>query len=154
MSADSQAAHHIHALSEAGTTAACLERYRGYRRKREIKEMKKKDERKADLGLKRLRITPRIYHFETHVEPFTAITVAEDILTWAGVRMELDTIIYQHLPLYQHEKATKCIEKLRKKGIWGVAICDQRETINRQRGRTIAKGRLWKHLKKQAEKWE
>ena len=114
--------------------------------------MKKKDEREADLGLKRLRITPRIYHFETHVEPFTAITVAEDILTWAGVRRELDIIFVHHLPFDQHEKATRLREMLREKGIWGVAFCDRRDTFNRQRGRTIAKGRLLKYLKQEGEK--
>ena len=113
---------------------------------------KEKDEQKVDLRLKQLGIAPRIYHFKTHVEPFTAITVAEDILTWAGVRRELDIIIYQHLPFYQHEKATRCREKLHKKGIWGVAICDQRDSINKKRGITIAKGRLLKHLLKEREK--
>lgn len=117
-----------------------------------MRKGKKKDEQKADFRLQQLGVTPRIYHFEMHVEPFTAISIAEDVLTWAGVRRELDTIIYHHLPFYQHEKATRCREKLRKKGIWGVAICEQRDTINRQRGRTIAKGRLWKHLKQEGVK--
>lgn len=114
--------------------------------------MKKKDERNADLGLKQLGVIPRIYHFETHVEPFTAITIAEDILTLAGVRRELDIIIYQDLPFFTYEKATRCREKLRKKGIWGVAICDQRDPLNRRRGRTIAKGRLLKHIRRERRK--
>lgn len=114
--------------------------------------MKKKDEREADSRLKQLGVTPRIYLFETHVEPFTAISIAEDVLTWARVRRELDTIIDWGLPFYHHEKATRMRKELSKRGIWGVAICDPRDTLNRQRGRTIAKGRLWKHLKLQGVK--
>ena len=109
--------------------------------------MKKKDERNADLGLKQLGVSPRIYHFETHVEPFTAITITPETMTWANVRTILDIIIYHDLPIYPFEKATRLREKLREKGIWGVAICDPRDELNRQRGRTIAKGRLLKHIR-------
>ena len=109
--------------------------------------MKKKDERKADFGLKQLGITPRIYIFEKNVKPFTAITIAEDRLTWAGVRRELDNII-PRVNIHLHEKATRLLKELRLKDLYGVAICDiQEPNINRRLGRTIAKGRLLKHLK-------
>jgi hypothetical protein len=43
--------------------------------------------------------------------------------------------------------ASEALKMLRKLGIYGVTICDRRDTFNRQRGRIIAKGRLLKHLK-------
>jgi hypothetical protein len=110
--------------------------------------MKRKDELKTDQGLKQLGITPRIYLFEKNVKPFTAITIAEDRLTWAGVRRELNRII-PRVSIYPHGKATRLREELRRIDIYGVGICDpQEQNINRRRGRTIAKGRLLKHLKK------
>lgn len=110
--------------------------------------MKKKDELKADFGLKQLGVTPRIYLFEKNVKPFTAITIAEDRLTWAGVRRELDKII-PRVSIYPHGKATRLREELRRIDVYGVGICDLQEpNFNRARGRTIAKGRLLKHLKK------
>jgi hypothetical protein len=108
--------------------------------------MKKKDEIKADKRLKELGATPRIYHFEAGVRPFTAITIADNVLTWDGARRVLDNIL-PGLCLHSHEKATRLREELRRRYIYGVAICDQRDQLNRQRGRTIAKGRLWKYLK-------
>lgn len=110
--------------------------------------MKKNDEIEADYGLKQLGITPRIYVFEKNVEPFNAITIAEDRLTWAGVRRELDRIL-PHVRFYPHERAIRLRRELHRKDIYGIAICDPREpNLNRRRGRTIAKGRLLKHLKK------
>lgn len=108
--------------------------------------MKKKDEIKADKRLKELGVTPRIYHFEAGVRPFTAITIADNALTWVGARSVLVNILPE-LDLYSHEKATRLREELRRRYVYGVAICDSRDQLNRQRGRTIAKGRLWKHLK-------
>ena len=55
--------------------------------------MKNKDEQIADARLKQLGVTPRIYHFVKNVEPFTAITIAEDVLTLAGARRELDLLL-------------------------------------------------------------
>jgi len=110
--------------------------------------MKKKDERIADLGLKQIGVTPLIYHFESQVEPFTAITVADDILHWSSVRHSLNFILPTILPTVTHEKATRLrLELAQLRDIYGVSICDGRDQFNRQRGRTIAKGRLLKHLK-------
>jgi len=114
--------------------------------------MKKKDERIADLGLKQLGVNPQIHHFETEVGPFTAITIAEDALLQSYenrimVRRIIDKIVWGILPSYPHEKATKLRSVLAKRNIFGVSICDSRDYFNRQRGRTIAKGRLLKHLK-------
>jgi len=110
--------------------------------------MKKKAERIADLGLKQIGVTPLLYHFESHVEPFTAITIAEDLFSRISIRALLDDIITKILPSLQHEKATRLRIELAQQGIYGVSICDSRDSLNRQRGRTIAKGRLLKHLKR------
>ena len=114
--------------------------------------MKKKDEKIADSGLKRLGITPRIYHFETRVKPFTAITIAVELLSWTSLRAALDDINMNILPFLPHEKATQLREALARRGIHGVSICDSRDEFNRQRGRTIAKGRLLKQLKQEEAK--
>ena len=120
-------------------------------------KMKKKDEMKVDLGLEQLGVYPLIYHFETAVSPFTAITIAEDAYCFESVRTRLDHILSFVLPACPHEKATKLREELVHEQIFGVAICDPRDQLNRQRGRTIAKGRLLKHhelLRKEQEKRE
>jgi len=119
---------------------------------RRQKKMKKKDERIADLELKRRGINPRIYHFETRVKPFTAITIAVEFLSWTSLRAALDDIIMKTLPFLPHEKATQLREALARRGIHGVSICDPRDEFNRQRGRTIAKGRLLEHLKQEEVK--
>lgn len=109
--------------------------------------MKKKDEIKADMLLKQLRITPRIYHFEKHVGPFTAITIADDRLSWAGVRRALNSALCHLEEVPSFFPSTQLLNRLHKHDdIYGIAVCDRRDRFNRQRGRTIAKGRLGKHL--------
>ena len=115
-------------------------------------KMKKRDEKMADLRLKQLGVNPQIYHFEYRVEPFTAITIADNIMSWATVRGAIDDILSTILPCILHEKATRLREELEQWGIYGVSICDRRDQLNRQRGRTIAKGRLLKHLKQKEVK--
>ena len=110
--------------------------------------MKKKDEKLVDSRLAKMGIAPRIYHFDIRVEPFTAISIAVTKRTWASTRLMLDDICGNVLTTIIHEKATRMRQELRERNIYGVAICDGRDSLNRQRGRTIAKGRLWKHLKR------
>jgi len=108
--------------------------------------MKKKDEKMADLGLKQLGVNPQIYHFDSRTKPFTAITIAENVFSWVSIRTTLDDILTRVLPAYPHEKATKLRLELAQRNIFGVSICDSGDYFNRRRGRTIAKGRLLKHL--------
>ena len=115
--------------------------------------MKKKDEKRADLGLKQLCVRPQIYHFEHRVEPFTAITIADN-MSWPTVRGAIDDILSTILPCIVYEKATRLREELEQWDIYGVSICDSRDEFNRQRGRTIAKGRLLKHLNAQRAEQE
>ena len=118
----------------------------------EIIKMKKKDEREADLGLKQLDVTPWIYHFETAVSPFTSITIAEDCFCRESVRARLDHILSNVLPAFPHEKATRLRKELARDNIYGAAICDWRDNPNMRRGRTIAKGRLLKHIRRAGRK--
>jgi hypothetical protein len=116
--------------------------------------MKNKLEQKLDSSLKRLKITPRVYHYLNDVEPFSAVTIVEDRLTWAGVRREIDDAYHgswcvprEAVPFdTKTSPATRLLDRLKEKDIYGVTICDRRDTFNRQRGRIIAKGRLLKHL--------
>jgi len=110
--------------------------------------MKNKIEPKLNAALKELGIEARVYHFREDVEPFTAVTVVEDRLTWLGVRRELDK--YFHHPKraeWLFLSATHLLVQLRREDIYGVAIYDKRDQFNRQRGRIIAKGRFLKHFK-------
>lgn len=108
--------------------------------------MKKRDERLADSRLQNMGIVPKIYHFEIPLHPIRAITIADHLRSWEEVRQIIDDILCKLLSL-QYDRSTLLKKGLHKKGIYGVAICEQRDQLNRQRGRTIAKGRLWKHEK-------
>ena len=109
---------------------------------------KKKDEQKVDADLKQIGISPRIYHFVKDVGPFSAVTIAEDVLTWEGARRELDKVLKYHISKCLHNPAPLLMEKLRKKGIYGVAVGYKYDSLNRALGRTIAKGRLLKHIRR------
>ena len=110
--------------------------------------MKNKIEQKLDAALKELKIKARVYHFRDDVEPFTAVTVVEDRLTWQGIRRELDRFFHspKRRQLSSFCPATQLLNTLRRKDLYGVAICDKRDRFSRPQGRFIAKGRLLKHL--------
>lgn len=112
--------------------------------------MKKKDEREADLGLKQLGVIPRIYHIRKHIWPFAGVTIvtADQEGSFSAVKK----MVQKEISMYTQNKATKTKKDLNDLGIFGVAICDVRDQYNKKRGRTIAKGRLWKHLKQEKEK--
>ena len=122
------------------------------RLKKEVKNMKKKDEELADSRLEELGIEPKIFLYDLNIAPFRAIIIAETRETRITIRAMLDDISSNVLTTIIHEKATRLREELRRRGIYGVAICDIRERYNLPLGRTIAKGRLWKHLKQQGAK--
>lgn len=107
--------------------------------------MKSKIEQKLDTEFEKLKVTPRVFHFVKDILPFTALTIADERLTWFGAQSEL-TIAYSQTSKFFFSY-TRLLDTLRKRDIYGVAICDKRDQFNRQRGRIIAKGRLLKHLK-------
>ena len=107
--------------------------------------MKNKIEQKLDAEFKRMDVKPFIHHF-INIPPFTAITVASFYSSWK----EIADYIHEESksPLSFINQASYLLRGLaHNQHIYGVAICDRRDTFNRQRGRIIAKGRLLKHLK-------
>lgn len=114
--------------------------------------MKKRDEMKADLGLKQLEINLGIYHFQTGVTPFTAITIVDNEKSWADIKSILDNIkskINWDTEMFYFSTVQYFYEMLHENHIYGFALCSRDEYFNRQLGRTIAKGRLLKYLKEQ-----
>ena len=117
--------------------------------------MKKKDETLVDLRLGKLGIEPNIFLFDLNVAPFRGIMIAETSKTWLTIRGMLHDIWGNVMTtITDIEKPTRLREELRKRGIYGVAICDIHDQFDLPLGRTIAKGRLWKHLKSEGAKKE
>jgi hypothetical protein len=70
---------------------------------------------------------------------------------WQIIRGVLDLVFKYASRQYSKTPATCLIETAQDEGMYGIALCDIRDTFNRQRGRIIAKGRLLKHLKEVAK---
>lgn len=115
--------------------------------------MKSKTEINLDKEFEKLGIRPRVYHFVENVYPYRAITVAMDSrelntpLLWELVWIRVNSAI-GYVAVYNYNRTTELIKRLKAEDIYGVAICDIKDQFNRRRGRIIAKGRLLKHLKK------
>ena len=104
-------------------------------------------------------VKPRVYHFNDHsrkeggnpsrIWAFGGVTVA----THNPDRAVIESMVLEEQRtcgiFYNAAKDT--IAGLRKQGIYGVSICDWRDQFSRKRGRTIAKGRLLKHLKEEQD---
>ena len=114
--------------------------------------MKKRDEKNADLGLEQLGINPSVYHFRMGVAPFTAITIVDNEKSWITTKSILDNIISEidwGTELFYFSKVRYFKELLHENHIYGFALCSRDGYFDRERGRTIAKGRLLKYLKLQ-----
>lgn len=113
--------------------------------------MRSKIEEKLDKEFEKRGLKPKIYHFMGNdiVYPYAGITIA-DVKhgTYEGTLKYVIRTIDKSFDL-DHNLASHLKADLNFGG-WGVAICDKRDTFNRQRGRIIAKGRLLKNLKKEA----
>ena len=112
--------------------------------------MKKRDEKKADLGLEQLGINPSVYHFRTGVAPFTAITIVDNEKSWITTKSILDNIISEidwGTKLFYFSKVRYFKELLHENHIYGFALCSRDDCFNKPCGRTIAKGRLLRHIR-------
>ena len=110
--------------------------------------MKSKLEQKLDFEFEVMGIKPRIYHFTNDVGPFNGITIVDEGLAWEGARRDLSYALYSENKKWKiFFPATRILNILRADDIYGVAICDARDTYSRARGRVIGKGRLLKHLR-------
>lgn len=113
--------------------------------------MKRKDERMADAGLAKFLVKPKIYHYTFNVSHFTAITLAAHGFSWDIGRQGIDEALIKVWNQNEPAPATRTLRHLRAEGIYGVTICDYGDQFDSRRGRTIAKGRLLKHLRQEDE---
>ncbi len=111
------------------------------------------DARIAAMGVK-----VYVYHFNDHsykidgnphrIWAFGGVTIATqnpNRTTIEGLVLEA-----QRTCGIFHNAAKDTLASLRKRGIYGISICDCRDQFSRKRGRIIAKGRFLKHLRAQS----
>jgi hypothetical protein len=112
-------------------------------------------EERIDMEFKHRGVKPYVYHFKDHswkeggnphrIWAFSGITIA----TYNPDRAVVEAMVLEEQRncgiFYGAAKDT--LVGLRKRGIYGISICDSRDQFSRKRGRIIAKGRLFKHLK-------
>lgn len=118
--------------------------------------MTSKAEDKLDKAFEGIGVKSRVYHF-TDIYPFRAVTVAvdaDDGYTWSEVKGYIVDSMRDGV-VNEYGRATHLIEGLQENySLYGVAICDKSDNFSRKEGRNRARGRLFKHLKKQGEKNE
>lgn len=119
--------------------------------------MRTKLEARIDEGFTRNGFAPYVYHFNDHsrkeggnphrIWAFGGVTIATHNPDRAAIeRLVLEE---QRNCGILYNAAKDVLAGLRKRGIYGIAICDNRDQFSRKRGRIIAKGRLLKHLRAQ-----
>ena len=108
--------------------------------------MKTKIEQKLDREFENMGVKPSIYHIRQDVLPFAGVTVvmANSKYDYSVVKLTVQSAIRP----YQYGCAGSLKTDSERLGIPGIAICDHRDQYNNRLGRTIAKGRLLKALKK------
>ena len=110
------------------------------------KTLAKEIENQMDREFKKLGVNTRVYHFRD-IYPFNSVTVVtgNDKYNWELV----GAFIKQSANVKGFNPATHLLEKaIGFYDLYGVAICDKRDTFSRQEGRLRAKRRLLRHLKK------
>ena len=114
------------------------------------KILDKEIEKQMDEEFEKLGVRPRVYHFRKYPSvtpyPFNGVTVVTENPTynWEIVA----GFIKQNTNTKGLNPATHLLERLIGfYDLYGVAICDKRDTYSRQEGRRRAKRRLLRHLK-------
>jgi len=111
--------------------------------------MKNKLEQKLDEAFRKMQVSPYVFHvpirFISTISNVTVIALDPD-WDWSSIKQ----LIYKNI-IGGYKMSSRLLDSLKEEGIYGVAICDKRDQFNKQRGRTIAKGRLLKHLKETAK---
>lgn len=97
-------------------------------------------EKKLDEELEKMNVRPWIYHF-TDTYPYRAVTI---IMQRRQVHSLLSQMVKE---CCQYCNYKRIIQEMHYQGMYGIAICSFADEFNRERGRTIAKGRLLKYLK-------
>jgi len=118
--------------------------------KRDKKLLDKEIEKQMDMEFEKLGVRPRVYHYKKLIPvtpyPFNGVTVVTENLTynWEIVA----GFIKQNTNIIGLNPATHLLERLIGfYDLYGVAICNKRDTFSRQEGRRRAKHRLLRHLK-------
>ena len=105
----------------------------------------KKIENQMDREFKKLKVKPHVYYFKD-VPSFQGVTVVTAMPAhWDSIASSIsDSQQSYHL----FNSATYLLQNLAAvHDLYGVAICDKRDTFSRQEGRLRAKRRLLRHLK-------
>lgn len=111
-----------------------------------VGKIKTKTEKKIDDEFKRLGVRPHIFHFTKNVLPFRAITVADvQTQSWEEVFSMIKDCI-QISENHINPATQLLLETKEKYAIYGIAVCDMRDSFSRQYGRNKAAGRLISHL--------
>jgi len=113
-------------------------------------------EKYLDEEFRLLKVEPHIMHIRAHTggrELPSAVTLATvdplNIKTVGLVLFHLETIYYGDEDLQKTRSLASFMkQRLEEDGCAGVAVCDYRDQFSRKRGRIIAKGRLFKLLRK------
>lgn len=109
---------------------------------------RKELEKELDKEFDRMGIKVRTFHIRD-AAPFNGVTVIINNEDWNW------NVVARHVydctePCreYEHNIATCLLENLAKRGIFGVAICNERDQFSRVDGRNEAKKRLLRYIKK------
>lgn len=117
--------------------------------KRDKKILDKEIENQMDREFEKYGIKTRVCHFRG-IYPFNGVTVVTANAKLAYSWEVIAAVIKQNaVDTKGFNPATHLLERLIKLyGLYGVAICDKRDTFSRQEGRFRAKRRLLRYLKK------
>lgn len=113
--------------------------------KRDKKVLNKEIENQMDREFKKFKVKPHVYHFKD-VPSFQGVTVVTAMPAhWDNIASIIsDSQQSYHL----FNSATYLLQNLAAvHDLYGVAICDKRDTFSRQEGRLRAKRRLLRYLK-------
>ena len=113
--------------------------------KRDKKLLAKEIEEQMDREFEKRGINLRVYHFRG-IYPFNSVTVVTENVEY---NWELIAAFIKHnVNTKGFNPATHLLEKLIAFfDLYGIAICDKRDTFSRQEGRCRAKRILLRHLK-------
>jgi carbamoylphosphate synthase small subunit len=103
-------------------------------------------EKRLDRELEDRGVQIRTYHIreKQFLMPFTGVTIVTDC---EYAFKEVSGMVMEAMPSFGLHMATRLKTGLESQNIYGIAICDTRDQYNKKRGRIIAKGRLFCHLK-------
>ena len=105
-------------------------------------------ENELDKEFERMGIKVRTFHI-MDVTPLNGVTVVINNEDWnwnVVARHVCDCIV--PCREYEHNIATCLLENLAKRGIFGVAICNERDQFSRIEGRNEAKRKLLRYIKR------